>query len=335
MAGAVVVLYTRAQRREASQLASELEQLLDSVGDPTLTIALAFQALAAKLETAEMLDVLALAGKAVDAANGDPRKGDLIIGSPLAATFAMRSIALWSLGMSGWKGDLRKSTDMARGFDPTSQAGMTYFTNGVAIPHGVWLPGPAIVRETCEIHELAERSGDDLALDMARTAHGVALLHCSAPDWHRGVDLLAQVRDEVFHNRYSFAALPLVESEIARAEISLGRVDEAVERSRAVVDDLLNSDGCMYTSLACSALVEALLSRGGDDDSAEAAVVVDKLAAVSTVPGFVLNEITVLRLRALLAQPGGDNSYGDLVERYRAMAESLGFEGHIAIAKAM
>ena len=282
-----------------------------------------------------MHDVLALAGKAIDAAGGDPTKGDLIVGCPLAATLAMRSIASWSLGISGWRGDVRRATDMSRGFDPTTLAGQTYFTNGVAIPHGVWLPDSAIVRETGETLELTERSGDDIALDMARTAHGVALLHCSDPDWHEGVRLLERVRDEILHNRYSFTALPLIDSEIARAEVHLGRLDDAVERSRAVVDDLFDSSGSFFTALACMTLVEALLARGGESDLAQAQAVIDRLAVLPTDPGFVVNEITVLRLRALLARVTGEGPYRELVERYLKMAESLGFEGHIAIAKAM
>ena len=47
-------------------------------------------------------------------------------------------------------------------------------------------------------------------------------------------------------------------------------------------------------------------------------------------------EITLLRLRALLARARGDDAaYRDLRDRYRAMAESLGYEGHIAWAEAM
>jgi hypothetical protein len=49
-----------------------------------------------------------------------------------------------------------------------------------------------------------------------------------------------------------------------------------------------------------------------------------------------MREITLLRLRALLTRARGDEpAYRDLVNRYRAMAESLGFEGHIAWAEAM
>jgi hypothetical protein len=41
-------------------------------------------------------------------------------------------------------------------------------------------------------------------------------------------------------------------------------------------------------------------------------------------------------LRALLARANGDNeAYRELKERYRNMATSLGFEGHMAWAEAM
>ena len=51
-------------------------------------------------------------------------------------------------------------------------------------------------------------------------------------------------------------------------------------------------------------------------------------------PGYVLHEIWLLRLRALLAQAHGDESaYCDYRDRYRAMAISLGFEGHMQWAR--
>ncbi len=82
--------------------------------------------------------------------------------------------------------------------------------------------------------------------------------------------------------------------------------------------------------------MEALLRRGGDTDLHEAHTVIERLAAVPTEPGFVLHEIWLLRLRALLAGARGDEAgYRDLLDRYRAMATSLGFEGHMAIAATM
>ena len=55
-----------------------------------------------------------------------------------------------------------------------------------------------------------------------------------------------------------------------------------------------------------------------------------------TDPRFVLHEIWLLRSRALLARAHGDDTaYRDYRDRYRDMAETLGFEGHIAWAEAM
>jgi adenylate cyclase len=83
-------------------------------------------------------------------------------------------------------------------------------------------------------------------------------------------------------------------------------------------------------------LVEALVQRGGEADLKEAEAAIDRLAAVPTDPGFVLNEIWLLRLRALLARAHGDETgYRKYRDRYRDMAKTLGFEGHIAWAEAM
>ena len=77
-------------------------------------------------------------------------------------------------------------------------------------------------------------------------------------------------------------------------------------------------------------------ARGKDSDLQEAQAAIDRLAAVPTEPGFVMHEIWLLRLRALLARAHGDETgYRDFRDRYRAMAKTLGFEGHIAMAEAM
>ena len=82
--------------------------------------------------------------------------------------------------------------------------------------------------------------------------------------------------------------------------------------------------------------METLLERGTEADLAEAQEAIDRLANLPADEGLVLRDITLLRLRALLARARGDDvAYRDLVSRYRAMAKSLGFEGHIAMAQAM
>jgi hypothetical protein len=52
--------------------------------------------------------------------------------------------------------------------------------------------------------------------------------------------------------------------------------------------------------------------------------------------GLALRDIWLLRLRALLARAHGDaEAYKQLRDRYRDMARTLGYEGHIAWAEAM
>ena len=97
-----------ARRREASRLATEHIALLDSIGDPTLTVGLSHAALVAKHETGEMAEVLRLAQGVIDLSAGDPNMGDLIIGSPLAMLIALRGAARWCLGVPGWKDDLHR-----------------------------------------------------------------------------------------------------------------------------------------------------------------------------------------------------------------------------------
>ena len=92
----------------------------------------------------------------------------------------------------------------------------------------------------------------------------------------------------------------------------------------------------MWRGAATGALVETLLDRGADGDVAEAEAAIDRLAAAPADDGFVLHEISLLRLRALLARAHGDEAgYRDYRDRYRAMATSLGFEGHMKWAEAM
>ena len=82
--------------------------------------------------------------------------------------------------------------------------------------------------------------------------------------------------------------------------------------------------------------METLLDRGADGDVAEAEDAIERLAALPADDGPAMRDIWLLRLRALLARAHGDDTaYRDYRDRYRAMATSLGFEGHIAWAETM
>jgi adenylate cyclase len=336
MAGLVVAQYSNARRREASRLATELVGLLDTSGDPTLTVALSFAALLAKHETAEMAEVLRLALRVIDLADGDPTRGNLIIGSPLASATTFRGIARCCLGIAGWNHEFRRAATMARAVDPLTLAGVVNYSYVLAIPNAVLLPDATALRDTADALAIAEQSGDNIALNLARFVRGIALVHRGGPGRERGLELLAQVRETALQDRFSLTALPLLDIHVAMENARLGDVDGAVELSRAVVDNLFDSGRSFWSALASAVLVEALLDRGGDADVQEAQAAVDQLAAVPTDPGFVLHEIWLLRSRALLARAQGDDTaYRDYRDRYRAMATSLGFEGHMKWAEAM
>jgi hypothetical protein len=169
---------------------------------------------------------------------------------------------------------------------------------------------------------------------MAKYTLGVALLNRdAAADRRRGLELMVQARD-MWRESVPFL-VPVTEVWAARERARRGDRDAAIPVMRQAVDDL-HQAGSSYGVWGTGVLVETLLERGTQGDLAEAQEAIDRLANVWADQGWAVREITLLRLRALLARARGDDvAYRDLVSRYRAMAESLGFEGHMAWAEAM
>ena len=91
--------------REAQRLASELIALLDSIGDPALTAQAGFGAIGIKAQAGEMGEVLRWAEATIEWADGDPAKGNLVVGSPLALALALRGLARSWFGRPGWRED--------------------------------------------------------------------------------------------------------------------------------------------------------------------------------------------------------------------------------------
>jgi adenylate cyclase len=335
MTGQVMAQFTNAHRREASRLATEHTALLESIGDPPLTVGLSFAALAAKHETGEMAEVWRLAQRVIDVADGDPTTRNLIFGSPLAFAIALRGVARWCLGIPGWKDDFAQAVSMARPADPMSLAGVTFHTYPLAISNGAFLPDATALRDTADALAIAERSGDEIALHVARFARGITLVHRDGPQDEAGIALLAQVREAAVQQRFSLTIVPVVDIHLAQQKARSRDLDGAIELARTVVADLFESGGSIWTVLATTVLVDALLRRRADGDLQEAQAAIDRLAAVPTDPGLVLHEIWLLRLRALLARARGDEvANREFADRYR-LATELGFDGHIVLAEAM
>jgi class 3 adenylate cyclase len=338
MAGLVMDHAFHDRVREASQLASEAMALIESLGDPTLTVGLSLPLLYAKHHSAEYSDVLRLSQRVIDLADGDPSKGNLLFGSPLAVTFTTRAMARFCLGRRGWRDDQRHGLAMARSTDPMSYATGIAFVYIAGIAFGVLKPDDRAVREIEDGLRIAERSGDDFAVAVARMTLGVALVHRPTDaERDRGQKLLAEVSEVFLRRGYLLAEVPLVEVFAAWERARRGDRDEAIPLLRAAVGHLFREGQLLGWGVpATGVLVETLLERGAESDVAEAEAAIERLAAAPADEGLVMRDIWLLRLRALLARAHGDAAaYAHLRDRYRDMARSLGFEGHIAWAEAM
>jgi class 3 adenylate cyclase len=339
MVGLVMDHALQDRLREASQLASEAIGVIESVGDPTLTVGLSWVPIYAKMQSAEWSDVLRWSQRVIDLADGDPSKGDFIFGSPLALALMSRAIARYCLGRPGWRDDLQRGLAMARSADPLSYATVVAYAYFVGIPYDVLRPDDRALREIEEALRIAERSGDDIALAFTRMTLGLALVHRhTAAEHDRGHKLMAEVSDVFVRRGYALGELPLVNAYLARERARRGDRDDAIPLMRAAADHLFREGRLLgwWSIPATGVLVETLLDRGADADVVEAEAAISRLADAPADEGLVIRDIWLLRLRALLSRARGANGdYRYLVGRYRAMAQSLGFEGHIAWAEAM
>jgi hypothetical protein len=336
MSGPAAELCYTGRTREGSRLASEQMALLESIGDPALTMGLAFAAFVNWGVAGEFGELLRWSQTIIDLAAGDPAKGaGFGFGSPLAAALAWRGVARWWLGRPGWRQDLHDAVAMARNSDPTTLACVVAWTYGLEIQFGVLRADDSAVRASEEAVQTAEGTSNDVALSMAKYSLGVALLNRdAAADRRRGLELMVQARD-MWRGRVP-VLVPVTEVWAARERARRGDRDAAIAVMRQAVDELHQAGQPVYGVWGTGVLVETLLGRGAEGDLAEAQEAIDWLANLPADDGSAVREITLLRLRALLARARGDDvAYRDLVSRYRAMAESLGYDGHTAWAKAM
>ena len=137
MAGLVSDHATRGRNREASRLASEAWAVIESIDDPALTVGLSFPVIYAKTQSGEWGEVLRWSELAIDLADGDPSRGNFVIGSPLAVAFASAATARYCLGRPGWRDDLRHGLAIARGADPLTYAAVVAWAYLPGISFGV------------------------------------------------------------------------------------------------------------------------------------------------------------------------------------------------------
>src|SRR5581483_5392281 len=312
--------------------------LVESIGDTALTVGLSFPLVYAKMESGDWSTGLRWSQRTIELADGDPTKGNVLFGSPLAAAYATSGLCGGCLGHHGWRDDQRRGLALVRSADPMSYATVFAWVYNPGITAGMLRPDDAAIGEIEDALRIAERSGDDLAFALAGVTLGDALVHrTSAADRDRGEKLLKEFSGIFVRRGHSLAELPIVNVYLAREIARRGGGDEAIPLMRAAVEELVRAGQLLaWGVLAVGLLVETLLDRGTDDDVIEAEAAIERLAAAPTDGPLAMRAIWLLRMHTLLARARGDRTaYLDSLQRYRDMAKSHEFEGHIDWASAL
>ncbi|AGB25700.1 adenylate/guanylate cyclase family protein [Mycobacterium sp. JS623] len=338
MTGLATELLYSGRPREGSRVASEQMALLESIGDPTPTMALAFIAFGNWFEVGEFGEILRRSQTIIDLAAGDPAKGaGGGVGSPLAFALAWRGVARYWLGRPEWRQDFHDAVAMARNSTPTTFAAVVAWTYGVAIQYGALRADDSAVCTLEEAVQAAQGARDDVVLSVVEYGLGTGLLsRDAATDRHRGLELIVQARDFWVRKHIGLQTVPIVDLWAGRERARGGDRDAALAVMRQAVDELHQAGRFGYGVFGTGVLVETLLERGTESDIAEAERAIDLLEDQHADEASAIREITLLRLRALLARAAGVAvAFQDLGIRYCDMAKALGYEGHIAWAEAM
>ncbi len=331
--GVFVAMTLNHRFHEARSLAPEYIRLLESTGEPAL-ILLINTASHGVLEAGGITEALSLFQRAIDVADGDTTLGNFFFESPLGWAITLRGLARCLLGHAGWRDDLQTGLVMARQVQGITQAAVATYGYAVPLLNGALMPDAISLGHTADALRTAELSGDDVTLAWTRVSQGIVLARLHAGD-PAAMDLLVKGRQQASRHR-DLLAVTMADTQIAECKAHAGDLDAAIEIARATVAHLFDCGGVIFRGPASTVLVESLLRRGTAQDVREAQTVIDTLAACPVDTGFVLHELPLLRLRALLARAHGDDAgYRDYRDRYCAMATSLGFEGHKQWAEAM
>jgi adenylate cyclase len=326
MAGIVMTLTGHNRHQEASLLSSELKSVIASIEDPGLTCGLLLAVSYAKSEVGELYEALRLAERVVDLAGDDRAVGYMFMRSPLAGAIRMRGLYRLCLGIRGWRTDADTAIAIAAQLYPTSHVSAIMYKYILSIPIGARLADSLALRETADALRIAEQAGDDFTLVQAQLARGLVLTHHDGLQ-REGVDLLSQARDAAVQQGFTMNALALVEPVIAREKARNGDLDGAIDLARSAVAAMYATGGVISLGIATTTLVELLLTRRNEGDLDEAHGAISRLASVPSERGFVLHEMPLLRLRALMSEVQGDRVTAEKFKRdYRVKAAAADFE---------
>jgi hypothetical protein len=336
MAGLVMEHVIRGRLRQASQLASENMALIESIGDPALTVALSFASSVAKFQVAEFDEMLRWARAAIDLAGSTQSDESIILGTPLAMYLAFRGVAGWHIGRPGWREDLEQALALSATADAVTRSAVLAY-RGVAIPAGALIANDEEIAEIDRTLQAAEQSAEDIALVLIRMTMGFMLIERRGRDVARGYKLLAELCEICVKERYVMNIVPALKLYAAQ-QVGLGGgdIDEAITVARSACADVFDSANFANAHTGTAIFVETLLARGAERDLAEAESAIERLAGLAPCQQWAIRDVFVQRLSAMVARARGDDAaYRDFRDRYRALAEEYGYEGHMRSAAVM
>ncbi|OBK72802.1 cyclase [Mycobacterium sp. 1274761.0] len=338
MYGVLVPMTVQLRLDEACTLAAEQAELFAAAADPVSMTGVLSAAMFAKMHCGRCGEAERLAQRVIDLLDGDPVKGTLRgLGSPLAMAHLHRGLAGSCFGRPLSRNDFERAIAMQRQVDPNPAALVVPISHAYAfrILNGNVACDETTLRDTAEALRLAEHCGNDVGLALARVTRGLALIGSTDTDRGESLELIRQGRD-AHHRQHNALGAAVADIGFAHLHIAAGNFDTAVDTARQTVARLFDCGESLAVGPAVATLVEALLGRGSDEDVCEASTVVDRLAATPVEPGFVLYEVHLLRLHALLAHARHEEEmYCHFRDRYRSLATSLGFDGHMKRAAEM
>jgi hypothetical protein len=342
MSGVVGEHYMKGRVREAAEMTPELSALIESSGDPALIMQLSVAPIAVKMTIGDLAEAIRWAQMVIDLADGTELGAEgLIIGAPLASAYASRGMGRAVAGEHGWRADADHAVAMVNETDAMSLGIVIVYAYAMPIANGILRSDARVRRQLQDVLRLAERSADDLGLGFARMAMGVALLHGDSPDVGTAMDLLTQARQMCVEGRFYQAHLPIVDSLIGWGMNMRGDRNGAISVLREAWNALHSEGQPGHASPTARLFVETLLdgediAEGIAEAIAEAEDVVDRLSAETALNGWRTRDVTVLRLRALVARARADDvAYRHFRDCYRELSAELGYEADIALADAM
>ncbi|WP_326547369.1 adenylate/guanylate cyclase domain-containing protein [Mycolicibacterium sp. ND9-15] len=335
MAGFVTGCVFEDRYRDAEIFGSELADLVESINDPGID-QLLIGAANGMMQGGRVVDALRVNQIAIDHGQEELSLANFGMTAVLAASVGIRALCRCSLGIDGWKADFDHAIAIARSAgDPTAYAAANMYEYVFAMHNGAVLPAADAEESTAAAVEFAGRASEDFAYEAACLSRGMVLIYGDGTRRAAGYDLVRRYRSDVASNNKSMN-VRFADTEIAKEKAAAGDLDGAIASARSTIDYLQDSGDMCTRGPAVTTLVESLLRRGAQGDLAEAKAAMSRLAAIPTDPGFVLHELPLLRMHALVARAEGDEAaYRNFADRYRTMANRLGFEGHMATAATM